>query len=66
VEGLEEEFQVNEGRFEIRVPLAVNVPPGHGSVDLKISVRYQACSESECLPPQGIKLDLRLEEAPPA
>jgi DsbC/DsbD-like thiol-disulfide interchange protein len=66
VEGLGEEFQVNEGRFEILVPFAVNVSPGHGSVDLDISVRYQACSESECLPPQALKLDLRLEELPPA
>jgi DsbC/DsbD-like thiol-disulfide interchange protein len=66
VEGLDEEFQVNEGRFEIRVPCAVKVPPRHGGVDLEISVRYQACSESECLPPQAIKLDLRLEKAPPA
>jgi hypothetical protein len=66
VEGLDEEFQVNDGRFEIRIPFAVNVPPRHGSVDLEISVRYQACSESECLPPQTIDLELRLEEAPPA
>ncbi len=66
VEDLEEEFQVNEGRFEIRVPFAVNVPPGQSGVDLEISVRYQACSESECLPPQALKLDLRLDEAPPA
>jgi len=66
VEGLDDEFQVNEGRFEIVVPFAINVPPGHGSVDLAVSVRYQACSESECMPPQALKLDLRLEELPPA
>lgn len=66
VEGLDEEFQVNEGRFEIVVPFAVNVAPSHGTVELGISVRYQACSESECLPPQALKLDLRLDELPPA
>jgi len=66
VEGLDEEFQVNEGRFEILVPIEVNVPPRHGGVQLEISVRYQACSESECLPPEALKLDLRLEERPPA
>ena len=66
VEGLDEEFQVNEGRFEIRVPFAVNVPPGHGSVDFEVSVRHQACSESECRPPQASKLRVRLEELPPA
>ena len=66
VEGLDDEFEVSEGRFEIVVPFAVNVPPGHGSVDLGVSVRYQACSESECMPPQTLKLDLHLEEGPPA
>jgi DsbC/DsbD-like thiol-disulfide interchange protein len=66
VEGLNEDFEVHEGRFEVLVPFAVNVPPGHGTVDLEITVRYQACSESECLPPQGLKLGLHLAEAPPA
>ena len=66
VEGLDDEFQVSEGRFEIRVPFAVNVPPKHGAVDLEISFRYHACSESECLPPRTMKLDVRLEELPPA
>jgi hypothetical protein len=66
VEGLDEDFQVNEARFEILVPFAVNVPPKHGSVDLEVSIRYQACSESECLPPQTLKLGFRLGEAPPA
>lgn len=66
VVGLTEEFEVHDGRFEVLVPFAVNVPPGHGTVDLGIAVRYQACSESECLPPQTLNLGLHLEEAPPA
>ena len=65
VEGLEEQFHVHEGTVEVRVPIAFNVPPGHGGIDLKIAVRYQACSDAECEPPAGQTLDLRLEEAAP-
>lgn len=66
VEGLDEEFHVNEGRFEVLVPFAVNVPPGRGSIEFRIAVRYQTCSESECLPPQAVNLQLHMDEAPPA
>ena len=66
VEGLEEQFHVHEGTVEVRVPIAFNVPPGHGGIDLKIAVRYQACSDAECEPPAGQTLDLRLDEAAPA
>ena len=66
VEGLEEQFHVYEGLVEVQVPVAANVPPGLGSIDLKITVRYQTCSESECLPPAALTLDLRLDEAAPA
>jgi hypothetical protein len=63
VEDLDEQFHVHEGRFELRVPFAVNVPPGHDSVDLMVRVHYQACSKSECLPPSTLTFDLRLSEA---
>lgn len=66
VEGLDEDFNVNEGRFEVRVPFAVNLPPKQGPVDLEVQVRYQACSEAECLPPATLTFELRLDEGPPA
>jgi peroxiredoxin len=66
VDGLDEHFEVNEGNFDILVPFAVNVPTRHGAIDLEVSVRYQVCSQSECVPPERLKLNLRLEEAPPA
>src|SRR5207253_7993849 len=66
VEGLDEAFHVNEGRFEARIPFAVNVPPGYGSIDLKARVRYQACSELECLPPADLSIALHLDAAAPA
>jgi peroxiredoxin len=65
VEGLEEDFNVYDGRVELIVPFAVNVPPGHGTVALDVRVAYQACSQTECLPPASVELDLQLEEAPP-
>ena len=66
VEGLDEQFQVYDGRFDIQVPFAVNVPPDFGGIDVELSVRYQACSQSECLPPQALKLRLHLDGATPA
>ena len=66
VEGLDEDFQVHEGRFEVVVPYSVNVAPDHGPVDFKIAVRFQACSQTECLPPGSLTIELRQEQAPPA
>ena len=66
VQGLGEAFYVNEGRFEVRIPFAVNVPPDHGRIDLKARVRYQACSDVECLPPADLSIDLHLDQAAPA
>jgi alkyl hydroperoxide reductase subunit AhpC len=63
IESLEEDFQVHEGRFELRVPFAVNVPQGHGSVEFKIAVHFQACSDTECLPPATLLFELSLNEA---
>jgi DsbC/DsbD-like thiol-disulfide interchange protein len=63
VEGLDEDFQVYEGRFVVLVPFAVRVAPGHGEIELKIAVTFQACSKTECLPPDGVYLELRLGEA---
>ena len=63
IESLDEDFQVHECRFELRVPFAVNVPQGHGSVEFKIAVHYQACSDAECLPPATLMFDLTLNEA---
>ncbi len=47
------------------IPFAVNVATGHGAVDLEVTVRYQVCSETECLPPTSLTISERLGEAPP-
>ena len=61
VEGLDEKFYVNEGHFEVRVPIAVNVPAGSGTIELNVAVHIQACNEAECLPPAVVTLVLRPE-----
>ena len=65
VEGLDEEFQVLEGHVRVVVPIAINVAPGRGEVGLNATVRYQACSDEECLPPSAVHFEIRLQEAPP-
>lgn len=65
VEGLDEAFVVHEGRLEVSVPFAVNVPPGHGEVELAVHVHLQACSSTECLPPTTLTFPLTLPPAPP-
>ncbi|GAC1641806.1 MAG: hypothetical protein NVS9B11_09690 [Candidatus Dormibacteraceae bacterium] len=64
VEGLDDQFSVYQGSFEVVVPFAVNVPAGHGSVELKVDVGYQVCSETVCLPPARLRLELSMTEAP--
>ena len=65
VKGLGEEFMVLEGLVRVVVPIAINVPPGRGVVVLNVTVRYQACSDTECLPPSAMDLEIPLQEAPP-
>jgi Disulphide bond corrector protein DsbC len=66
VDGLDEEFHVYEGHFEVIVPFALKVAQGHGRVGLKVNVAYQACSETDCLAPTKLVLELHLDELAPA
>jgi peroxiredoxin len=64
VEGLDELFNVYERTLDVTVPLDFIVNRGSGPVRLEISVRFQACSETECLPPASLALPLTVPEAP--
>lgn len=66
VQGLDEDFNVYAGRFEVGLPFAVEVGPDHGPVGIEIGIRYQACSQEECLPPAAATLSFTLEQEPPA
>jgi DsbC/DsbD-like thiol-disulfide interchange protein len=58
VEGLDEEFQVYEGAVTVGVPLAFL--KNEGDVTVTIRVRYQACSDVVCYPPDELTLSLGL------
>jgi Disulphide bond corrector protein DsbC len=52
IEGLDEEFFVYEGTILVSVPLRVEHTPPPGDLELKVHLRYAACSQVECFPPQ--------------
>ena len=62
---LAEEFNVSEGRLHVVLPFALNLPPNTGERTLKVSVSWQACSETECLMPELKVIDIPIQEAPP-
>ena len=65
VDGLDEEFNVYEGRLQVLLPFAFNVSAETGERTLKVSISWQACSESECLMPVMNRVQIALQEAPP-
>lgn len=58
VDGLSEEFLVHERTVSATVPL--QAARNLGELPLAIDVRYQACTDSVCYPPQSLHLDLTL------
>ena len=65
VEGLDDEFNVYEGTLHLLIPFAFNVAAETGARTLKLSISWQACSDSECLVPAMRLIEIVLEEAPP-
>lgn len=63
VAGLDEEFAVYEGTLAVTVPVDFSINRGSGPVRLEIVLRFQACSERECLPPTSLALTLTVPEA---
>src|SRR5258708_31739102 len=64
VAGLDEDFAVYEGTVGLGVPLEVRLPRHSGVVTLGITIRFQTCSATECLPPSEIRLTLDVPETP--
>lgn len=62
VDGLDEEFQVHQGTVRGSLPLTFSAPPGAGDQVIRVTVRYQACSDSACLVPASIALSLPIKE----
>jgi DsbC/DsbD-like thiol-disulfide interchange protein len=56
VEGLDEQFLVHEGRVRFSRPLTFLDRIGDPTIE--VTVRYQACTASDCLPPAALRLEL--------
>jgi hypothetical protein len=61
VEGLDEQFFVYEATLKVGLPLTFTKRVGDQTV--AATVRYQACSATDCLVPQAIRLDLPVKNA---
>ncbi len=60
VEGLDEHFLVYDGTVQLSMPLTFTEKVGDREV--VVTVRYQACSATDCLIPQAVELRLPLSE----
>ncbi|MGH7876251.1 MAG: protein-disulfide reductase DsbD domain-containing protein [Candidatus Dormibacteraceae bacterium] len=63
LEGLSEEFVVFHSGFVATLPFAVLMRSGSGEADVTATVRYQACNDSECFPPEVETFTVHLPEA---
>ena len=61
--GLDEALWVHEGRVRIAMPLTFTAPPGAGEHRIAVTVTYQACSDTVCLPPSSVRRDLAVSES---
>lgn len=64
IDGLAEEFWVHEGTVRGSVPLVFSGAPGAGDHIVRVTVRFQACSDSSCLPPASVNFALPVRETP--
>lgn len=64
VAGLDEEFSVLDGTIRASIPLIPAVAAGRGDLTIGVTVHYQACSETACLPPTVVRMGLPMREAP--
>jgi hypothetical protein len=63
IAGLDEQFFVYERSVRAVLPVMVTVRDA-GDLLVQVDVRYQACSDTDCLPPVSATLELPLEARP--
>lgn len=63
IEGLPEEFQVMDGEATIVIPIQSRIREA-GEASVNVAVRFQACTDSECLLPQTLSLQLNVATEP--
>lgn len=59
-------YQVYAERAIVYIPFTVAAGAAQGPLDLSFTVRYQACDDTICFPPDQVQLGARLEIAPDA
>jgi peroxiredoxin len=64
IEGVPDESWVFEDRPRVVVPLIFGAAPGSGDHVLRVTVKYQACSDSSCALPAAVELALPITEVP--
>ena len=57
----EKQLSVYEGKFTLRMKIQAPAGTPLGAAKLPISLRYQACNDSACLPPVKIPVELEIE-----
>jgi peroxiredoxin len=62
IEGLDDEFWVYEGTLRVAVPLIFGAAPGGGDHVVRVTVTFQACSDSSCALPASVPLALPVTE----
>ncbi len=63
VAGLDEAFVVYDGTVRVRMPVSFMLVDG-GTLEVAVRVSFQACSASECLLPQSLRIVLAMAEQP--
>ncbi|MBI5948172.1 MAG: redoxin domain-containing protein [Chloroflexi bacterium] len=63
IDGLDEAFHVYEGKVRVQVPVTFMLVDG-GTLDAGVRVSFQACTTTECLAPQSLRLVLPIAEQP--
>jgi DsbC/DsbD-like thiol-disulfide interchange protein len=63
LEGLDDEFFVHTGSVRVGLPLTFMVVDA-GRLEVRLTVSYQACTESECFAPARALLTLPIDERP--
>jgi len=59
IEGVDEEFRAYVGRVEAAIPF--NIVPYQETATLSVEVRYQACTDRLCYPPDAMTVDITLQ-----
>jgi Disulphide bond corrector protein DsbC/AhpC/TSA family len=61
IQGIEEQFVVYDGSVRVEVPLTFMTVDA-GTLTVAVTVSYQACSATDCLPPTSVDLTLTIDE----